>query len=251
MVHRVLKSTIVRTPALRWPIEVPELIVGQTLLEISRRGKYLRWHFAAGELLIHLGMSGKLRLVDEHSPPAKHDHLDLVFSDNVVVRLNDPRRFGCVVWQPHGSQHQLLKSLGVEPLSQNFNPSFLYECTRDRKQAIKLLLMNARFVVGVGNIYANEALFQAGIRPTRQSRRITRKNAVQLSASVKAILTDAIQAGGTTLKDFVHPDGNLGYFKIELNVYDRAGLACNRCSHPLKKTKLAQRQTVYCPRCQH
>ncbi len=254
---RTLLHVVVRDGRLRWPVptNLNELLVGQQLLDISRRGKYLLLRFAAGHLLCHLGMSGSLRIIDGHTIEAeqigKHDHIDMLFSGGVILRYTDPRRFGSLLWtsQPV-AEHDLLAKLGPEPLLEVFDADYLYARSRKRTQAIKTFIMDSHVVVGVGNIYANEALFRSGIRPTRAAGSLSRSKSDLLVREIKDVLAHAIMQGGTTLKDFVGGDGKPGYFKQELLAYGRGGLPCKVCASPMKEIKLAQRATVYCMQCQ-
>lgn len=240
-----------RNPALRWPVDVPNDIHGQRLGRIGRRAKYLLLPLETGALIVHLGMSGHLSVVPDDAPPAKHDHVDFVLDDGRIVRLTDPRRFGSVHWQPYPLEdHWLLEGLGPEPLSRAFSGTYLAERARRRRVAIKTFLMDARVVVGVGNIYANEALFLAGIRPRIAAGRLPASRLGGLADAVKATLASAIQSGGTTLRDFAAADGRPGYFVHELAVYGRGGEPCLRCASTLKEVRLTGRATVYCPRCQ-
>jgi len=248
---RRLRRVVVRNPALRWPVELPASLGGQRLGPIGRRAKYLLLPVESGSLIVHLGMSGHLSVVPADTPPGKHDHVDFELDDGRAVRLTDPRRFGSVHWQAHPVEdHWLLGDLGPEPLSRDFDAAHLAACARRRKVAVKNLLMNAKVVVGVGNIYANEALFLAGIRPRVAAGRLTRSRLGELVAAVKATLASAIQSGGTTLRDFTGADGRPGYFVHELVVYGRGGEPCVRCAATLKEVWLAGRTTVYCPQCQ-
>ena len=251
--HKTVSDCVVRNPSLRWPIpdDLKDSIQGQCLLDIERRGKYLLFRFAHGTMLIHLGMSGSLRVMPQHSDVAKHDHVDICF-DDICLRFNDPRRFGCVLWTSDAiSEHALIAHLGPEPLQPAFDAEYLYARTRKRRQAIKTLIMDSRIVVGVGNIYANEALFNAGVHPLKAAHKVTKQQTYVLVDEIKNVLANAIKRGGTTLRDFVGGDGKPGYFAQELNVYGRAGQACKSCSKPLTEKYIAQRSTVYCTRCQH
>ena len=246
-------DVIVRNGRLRWPVptELPETLKNRTLQSVSRRGKYLLLNFAHGHALVHLGMSGSLRIVEAREIPAKHDHIDVVFGGGVALRLTDPRRFGAFLWTDEPlEEHKLLAHLGPEPLSDAFDDELLFKCSRKRKQAIKTFVMDSKVVVGVGNIYANEALFMAGIRPTRAAGTLSRASCVKLSQMIRLVLTKAIEQGGTSLKDFVGGDGKPGYFKQELKVYGRGGEPCVGCSKPLKEIQLAARASVYCTACQ-
>ncbi len=248
-----LRQLVVRQPRLRWPVptELMNAIEGCRLLNLARRGKYLLLGFKEGTLLIHLGMSGSLRIVDDQAEVQAHDHVDLVFGGGRVLRYTDPRRFGAILWTTEPvEQHPLIAHLGPEPLTDAFNFDHFYPRTRKRKQAIKTLIMDSKVVVGVGNIYANEALFMAGIRPTRAAATLSRKSCEALIEHIKTVLGRAIAQGGTTLKDFVGGDGKPGYFKQQLLVYGRGGQPCVKCQKPLKEIKLGQRATVYCSHCQ-
>ncbi len=254
---RTLRQVEVRDHRLRWPIPegLSDLLAGKKLLEITRRGKYLLLRFSTGYLLLHLGMSGSLRVIDGHTEEAeaigKHDHFDLVFSRGVIVRYTDPRRFGSLLWTDKpAEEHDLIQHLGPEPLHSEFDTDYLYLRSRKRKQAIKTFIMDSQVVVGVGNIYANEALFRTGIRPTRAAGSISRAKYELLVSEIKAVLAQAIEQGGTTLKDFVGGDGKPGYFKQELLAYGRGGQPCVECGKLLKEIKLGQRATVYCTQCQ-
>jgi formamidopyrimidine-DNA glycosylase len=250
--HRV-ESLLVREPRLRWPVpaDLPEILQGQRIERIERRGKYLLFHTAAGALLLHLGMSGSLRVLRGAPPaPLRHDHVDLQLSGGSILRFNDPRRFGCLLWLPAGESHPLLAHLGPEPLSDDFDGERLYRSSRGRRGPVKAFIMDGRVVVGVGNIYANEALFLAGIRPDRSAGRIGLARYQALAERIKQVLTSAIEQGGTTLRDFVGGDGKPGYFAQQLYVYGRAGLPCKRCGALLRERRLGQRSTVYCVTCQ-
>lgn len=255
-----IADTIVRQSSLRWPVpgDLSERLNGQLIGECTRRGKYLLLEVGKqkdrGHLLMHLGMSGSLRLVPYDTPPAKHDHLDIVLKKRQpgsVLRFTDPRRFGAVLWvDGEPGEHKLLKSLGPEPLGEDFMAAYLYQRSRQRKVPIKSFVMDSHVVVGVGNIYANEALFKSGIHPLREAGRISLARYEVLCEAIKTVLADAIEQGGTTLRDFVGGDGKPGYFKQELTVYGRSGEDCMRCGSSLREVRLAQRSTVYCTRCQ-
>ncbi len=242
----------VRQPRLRWPVpsDLASLIQGQQVRGVTRRGKYLLIGFDAGAVLVHLGMSGSLRVVPQEQPPGKHDHVDLVLDSGLALRLTDPRRFGAVLWQASDTQHALLASLGPEPLSDLFDAELLQRACKGRRTAIKQLIMNSKVVVGVGNIYANEALFAAGIDPKRAAGRISGQRLGRLVTEIKTVLNRAIAQGGTTLRDFVGGDGKPGYFRQELCVYGRGGAKCLCCGTVLKEIRLGQRSTVFCPLCQ-
>jgi len=229
---------------------VREHLPGQRIEAVERRAKYLLTRTGAGSALWHLGMSGVMRVLPADAPLGAHDHVDVGLDDGRVLRFTDPRRFGCLLWQPAGETHELLAGLGPEPLSPAFSGDTLFRASRGRKAAVKVFLMDQSVVVGVGNIYAAEALFEAGLRPTTPAGRVTRGRYVRLAAAVKRILGHAIERGGTTLRDFLNPDGLPGYFEQELFVYGREGEACKACGAALKSMRLGQRATVWCPRCQ-
>ncbi len=247
-----VKQLVIRDPRLRWPVpdDLPRRLAGQTLREADRRAKYLLLRFDHGTVIVHLGMSGSLRVITDNSEPQKHDHIDLIFTDGIRLRFNDPRRFGCWLWAEHPQDHPLLASLGPEPLGDDFSGPYLFRKSRGRKTPIKSFLMDNRIVVGVGNIYANEALFKTGIHPNRPAGRIGAARYQQLSQAIRETLSAAILMGGTTLRDFVNSDGKPGYFAQSLLVYGRAGLPCVECQRPLREIRMNQRSTVYCTRCQ-
>lgn len=249
---KTVADLIIRDPRLRWPVpgDLPERLAGCTLREAGRRAKYLLLHFGHGTVIVHLGMSGSLRVITDASPPQKHDHIDLIFTDGIRLRFNDPRRFGCWLWAQDVAQHPLLSDLGPEPLDDPFNGPYLFRKSRGRKTPIKSFLMDNRVVVGVGNIYANEALFKTGIHPNRSAGRISAARYHQLAQAVKETLAAAILMGGTTLRDFVNSDGKPGYFAQSLQVYGRGGLPCPECQQTLREIRMNQRSTVYCTRCQ-
>ena len=249
---QTVTSVRVRQPRLRWPVpaNLSELIVDQKVCGVKRRGKYLLISFATGDLLIHLGMSGSLRVLPQTAPAAKHDHVEILFDTGLMLRLTDPRRFGAVLWQPQGELHTLLAKLGPEPLTDAFDVESLQQACKGRSQAIKLLIMNSQVVVGVGNIYANEALFRSGIDPRRAAGKISKARLACLVEEIKSVLGYAITRGGTTLRDFLASDGKPGYFAQELAVYGRAGEPCIQCAKPLKEVRLGQRSTVFCSHCQ-
>ena len=252
LVGRAVTGVAVRDGRLRWPVptDLDACLRGQRLEAVERRAKYLLFRFADGTLLVHLGMSGSLRVVPAGSAPGPHDHVDLAFGER-ALRLRDPRRFGSLHWVPgEVAAHPLLARLGPEPLAGDFTPEYLHAVARRRRVSVKALLMDGRVVVGVGNIYANESLFRAGIRPTRRSDRLTRADCERLAAAVKAVLAEAIACGGTTLRDFVREDGQPGYFRIALEAYGRGGEPCPRCGGAMKALRVGHRATVYCPRCQ-
>ena len=249
--RRVLAVTV-RRADLRWPVPaaIKRDLPGQRIGDIERRAKYLLLHTDAGSALIHLGMSGALRVLAPEVPVGSHDHYDLLLDSGRVLRYTDPRRFGCLLWQAPGTLHPLLAELGPEPLSADFDGDYLWRRAHGRSAPIKTFLMDQRIVVGVGNIYAAEALFAAGIHPLRAAGRVSRARCAALADAVKRILEHAIARGGTTLRDFISPDGLPGYFEQELTVYGRAGLPCKRCGHTVNMITLGQRSSFYCPHCQ-
>lgn len=249
---RTLQQVVVRQRQLRWPVPDEVLAIRQqAILGVSRRAKYLLVHLPGGDVLIHLGMSGNLKWLPATTPAGKHDHVDWLLDDNTVLRLNDTRRFGAVLWQAKGTVHPMLAALGPEPLTAAFSPELLFACCQKRSSAIKLVLMDNHVVVGVGNIYANEALFKARILPTRPARDLTLAECAVLVKVIKQTLAFAIEQGGTTLKDFSQVDGKPGYFKQELLVYGRAGQPCPLCQRELTEIRLGQRSTVFCHHCQY
>ena len=250
---RHVAQVVVRDGRLRWPV-APDLdarLRGERLERVDRRGKYLLFRFAQGCLIAHLGMSGSLRVLDAQTPPAPHDHIDLVFDSHQALRLRDPRRFGAVIWSADPANHPLLKNLGPEPLGPALTAEYLATRARGRRRAIKDFLMDAHTVVGVGNIYASEALFAAGVRPTRAAGRLTRREWARVVDAIRATLNEAIQAGGTTLRDFSQADGRPGYYRHALKVYGRAGQPCLSCGRAIVPRIIGQRASFYCPGCQH
>ncbi len=248
---RKITGVEVREPRLRWavPAEVGRL-AGCTIASVRRRGKYILLDCGKGSLILHLGMSGSLRIVQPGTLPARHDHFDLAVGPR-VLRLRDPRRFGAVLWTTGNPEdHKLLAGLGVEPLAPAFNAKLLHALSRGHRVAIKLLLMDAKKVVGVGNIYANESLHRAGIRPGAPAGRLSLQRCANLVTEVKATLEDAIRAGGSSLRDFVQSDGSSGYAQQNYWVYGRTGEPCRRCGTPIKRVVMGQRATFYCPTCQ-
>ncbi|MBW8191217.1 bifunctional DNA-formamidopyrimidine glycosylase/DNA-(apurinic or apyrimidinic site) lyase [Neiella marina] len=249
--QQTITAVIVRDKRLRWPIpDAIQQLVGQSIQAVRRRAKYLLIDTAAGTAILHLGMSGKLRVVPIGTPAVKHDHVDIELSNGQLLRLNDPRRFGCLLFSNQPEQHELLASLGPEPLTEKFDGKCLYELSRQRKTPIKTFIMDNKIVVGVGNIYANESLFRAGIHPQREAGKISLQRYLKLADNIKEVLAAAIKQGGTTLKDFAQVDGNPGYFAQTLYVYGRGGKPCFQCERALKEVKLGQRTTVYCGHCQ-
>jgi formamidopyrimidine-DNA glycosylase len=250
---RRIERLIVRQPRLRWaiPTDLDDLLRGQVVERVDRRAKYLLVPFAHGTLIMHLGMSGSLRIINSGEPPRAHDHVDFELDSGQALRFHDPRRFGAVLWHAIGdAAHPLLSELGPEPLSDAFDGDYLFEQSRGRQAAVKTFLMDGHIVVGVGNIYANEALFAAGIRPDRAAGRISRPRYARLAEEVKRVLAHSIRQGGTTLRDFVGGDGQPGYFKQQLAVYGRGGQLCRICKDELVEVRLGQRSTVFCRRCQ-
>ncbi len=288
LVGRKIAEVVVRERRLRWPVpgELAEQLPGRRVLGVGRRAKYLLVHFENGTVIAHLGMSGSLRIVDAGSPHDVHEHLDLVLDDGRCLRFKDPRRFGCFLWWTGPPElHSLLKNLGPEPLPERpsrnlsspqvvrdcdeglqpcpakagardpgagirFSGAYLFEKSRGRSVAIKNFLMNSRVVVGVGNIYANEALFGACIHPSRAAGKVSRARYEDLARAIQEVLRAAIKKGGTTLRDFVNGTGEPGYFSTHLSVYDREGQICPRCSARIRARRLGQRSTYWCPRCQ-
>lgn len=252
LAQRRITGVVLRRPDLRWPIppEVAARLPGETILDVRRRAKYLLLDTAPGSAVLHLGMSGMLRVLPAATPVAAHDHVDLTLDSGRVLRFTDPRRFGCLLWQPAGETHDLLRDLGPEPLSDAFDGDLLYERSRRRRAPVKTFLMDQAIVVGVGNIYAAESLFRAGIAPTRDAGSIGRARYGRLAAAVKDILAMAITRGGTTLRDFLNADGAPGYFEQELFVYGREGQPCKVCGRRLRESRLGNRAGAWCGRCQ-
>src|SRR5215469_12089205 len=257
VIGRRIVSVTLRRPDLRWPIprEISDVLPGQRIDDVERRAKYLLLHTAAGSALLHLGMTGVLRVLPPDVAPGVHDHVDLLLEPTRrererILRFTDARRFGCLLWQPVGETHELLAELGPEPLTDAFDGDLLHRRSRGRKAAVKLFLMDNAIVVGVGNIYASEALFAAGIDPRRAAGSISRARYARLAGEVKRILAWAIERGGTTLRDFLNPDGAPGYFFRELFVYGREGEPCKVCGTAIRQQVIGQRSTFWCPHCQ-
>jgi len=252
LIGRTVVALDIRQPRLRWPIPeaLRESLPGQRIEGIQRRAKYLLVHTEPGSALLHLGMSGSLRVLPADTPVGAHDHVDWRLDSGHLLRFTDPRRFGSQLWQPRGQTHALLAGLGPEPLSDAFDGDLLWHLSRGRKAAVKLFLMDQGIVVGVGNIYASEALFAAGIHPKRAAGSISRARYARLADEAKRILAHAIARGGTTLRDFISPDGAPGYFEQELYVYGRTGEPCKVCGAPVKAIVLGQRSTFFCANCQ-
>ncbi len=250
---RRIAALAVYEPRLRWPVarNLAKKVAGQRIERVGRRAKYLLLELESGTLLLHLGMSGNLRAVPADTPRLAHDHFDLVLDSGVALRFNDPRRFGSLLYTTGDPErHRLLASLAPEPFARAFDAQYLWRITRRRRVAIKTLLINSRLVAGVCNIYASEALFRARIKPRRQARSLTRAEAARLVRGVRAVLTQAIRSGGTTLRDYLGADGAPGYFRQRLYVYERAGKPCRRCGTPVRAIPQGQRSTYYCPSCQ-
>jgi len=253
LVGRRVERVVVRERRLRWPVPrgLEGRLTGRAITSVRRRAKYLLIGTEAGTLIAHLGMSGSLRVLDQDAPTIAHDHVDIVLDSGRCLRFNDPRRFGCLLWvEGDPTRHALLAGLGPEPLEEGFGGDYLWSRARGRRVAIKLFIMNAQVVVGVGNIYASEALFRAGIRPSTPACRVSRQRMQALAAAISDVLGEAIKVGGTTLRDYVNPDGLPGYFRQRLFVYERAGEPCRRCRTPIRQVVQGQRSTYYCPRCQ-
>lgn len=250
--QQVLKVTV-RERRLRWPVpvDIDRELPGKFILSLRRRAKYLLFGTDAGTMLLHLGMSGSLRIIDPGEPPGKHDHVDIVLANGKALRFRDPRRFGSLLWTRDPSSHPLLERLGPEPLADAFDGRYLWQRARGRRVAIKPFIMNSQVVVGVGNIYASEALHAAGVHPKRRADRISLPRMQALADAVKTVLLRAIEAGGTTLRDFYDGNGEPGYFHLELEVYGRDGEPCLVCDTPVSAVVLGQRATYYCKRCQH
>ena len=257
LVGKVVKSVTIRHPALRWPIpqHLTQTLPSLTLHAVTRRAKYILCEFgdevSGGTLLLHLGMSGRIQLLDCHYPPEKHDHFDIEFSDGQVLRLRDPRRFGAVLWIDNKiGNHPLLNRLGPEPLEVGFNARYLHKTLSNKTLAIKNAIMDGHVVVGVGNIYASESLFRARIHPESSANQLSLKRCEKLVSEIKSTLNDALSAGGSSLRDFFGADGNPGYFQQEYFVYGRTGVPCKVCAKPIKCIRLGQRSTFYCESCQ-
>ncbi len=247
-----VKNVVVRERRLRWPVppEVDRLLPGEIIHSIRRRAKYLLFDTEAGILLLHLGMSGSVRIIDHSEPAAKHDHVDIVIEDGKALRFRDPRRFGSILWTSDAMKHPLLRNLGPEPLGEEFDGNHLWRAARGRRISIKQFIMNASIVVGVGNIYASESLFLAGIHPLRRADRVALPRMQLLASCIRSVLQQAIKAGGTTLRDFYGGDGEPGFFQQQLEVYAREGEPCRRCRTPIAAVVLGQRSAFYCKRCQ-
>ncbi|MFC1588759.1 bifunctional DNA-formamidopyrimidine glycosylase/DNA-(apurinic or apyrimidinic site) lyase [Pseudomonadota bacterium] len=255
IVNKKISDVVIRQHKLRWPI--PKALAGkikdQKLLQVDRRGKYLLLNFGDNDntVIIHLGMSGSLRICTPSTPAGKHDHIDFVFSNKKVLRLTDPRKFGCVLWTDKKiEEHKLISKLGPEPLSDQFDTDYLYAQSRKRNCSIKTFIMNSHIVVGVGNIYASESLFMAGINPRRKAGSLSKPRCEKLLTSIRTILEAAIEQGGTTLRDFTREHGQPGYFAQKLQVYGRANEPCPACNKAIKQINQQNRSTFYCTACQ-
>lgn len=250
--NHTLIGAQVRQPNLRWPVptDLEDRIRGQRILSVTRRGKYLLLQMDHGWLIMHLGMSGSLRLTNAGVAPEKHDHFDLLLDGNRILRYRDPRRFGAILWSEHPEQHPLIAHLGIEPLSESLTAGYLHNLCRGKKTAIKLLLMDAHLIVGVGNIYANESLFHAGIDPRQPAGKISLLRCARLVEAVRRTLLQAIAAGGSSLRDFVDGHGKPGYFQQGYFVYGRAGEACLVCGASICQLRQSARSSFFCPKCQ-
>ncbi len=250
---RTVLELVFRTAKLRRPLDrsLCRILPGQTVNRVERRAKYLILSCSRGAVIIHLGMSGSLRVVPAAATERKHDHVDLILTDGQALRFSDPRKFGLFIYtEDDPAGHDCLRNLGPEPLGEGFTGDYLYACSRGKKQALKTLIMDQKIVVGVGNIYANEALFRAGIDPRRSAGRVGRERCRKLAQQIKSVLREAIAAGGTTISDF-HSDGRPGYFDRQLQIYGRSGSRCAKCGGLIRSCRLGQRSTFYCPHCQH
>ena len=253
IMHETITDVIIRCPKLRWPIptDLKKNLQGHEIKALKRRGKYILFEFTHGTLILHLGMSGRLSILTSPVAPQKHDHIDICFTHQKYLRLRDPRRFGAVLWTAGKSeQHPLLRHLGKEPLTPSCTANYLFERSRLRKMPIKAFIMDSRIIVGVGNIYATEALFNAHLHPLTPAGKITLSQFEKLMFEIKSVLKKAIKKGGTTLKDFAKPSGSQGYFQVELKVYGRSGKPCPTCRTLLKSARIGQRNTVFCVTCQ-
>lgn len=253
LVGQHIVDVVIRTSQLRWaiPSQLATILHNQTIHSLRRRAKYLLINCGNGTLILHLGMSGSLRILPVGTAAEKHDHFDLILASGMLMRLRDPRRFGAVLWhEGDPARHPLLLKLGVEPLGNGFNAEYLYQAIRNRNAAIKLVIMDHHLVVGVGNIYANEALFRAGIRPQLSAAKLSRPRCARLVQTIRETLTEAIALGGSSLRDFVGSDGNPGYFQQHYWVYGRAADACRVCNSTIKQIRQGQRSSFYCKQCQ-
>ncbi|XKH02071.1 bifunctional DNA-formamidopyrimidine glycosylase/DNA-(apurinic or apyrimidinic site) lyase [Marinobacter nauticus] len=249
---QVITRVAIHNASLRWPVpdDLPRQLEGRIIRSVERRAKYLFLNLDTGTVIIHLGMSGSLRVITDDTPALKHDHVELVLGNGRTLRFNDPRRFGCWLWTEETANHPLIRDLGPEPLSNDFNGAWLYRLSRKKQTPVKSFIMDNHVVVGAGNIYANEALFKAGIHPKRKAGRISLDRYHKLAEAIRETLMAAILMGGTTLRDFMNSDGKPGYFAQSLLVYGRGGQPCPECQTTLKEIRMNNRSTVYCPRCQ-
>lgn len=249
---RTISKIIVRNASLRWPVPADiQRAENQVINTVTRRAKYLLLHTDSGAIVLHLGMSGRLRVVDARLDPAKHDHIDIVLDSGKCLRLTDPRRFGACLWQGKDDEPlSLFGQLGPEPLTDAFDANRLYQLSRNKQVAVKNFIMDNKVVVGVGNIYANESLFLSGIDPRQPAGKISRQRYLRLTDNIKQVLASAIEQGGTTLKDFTQADGKPGYFALHLRVYGRTGEPCEVCEAPIESVVIGQRNSFYCPKCQ-
>ncbi|AAP95626.1 DNA-formamidopyrimidine glycosylase [[Haemophilus] ducreyi] len=250
---QTIQQIVIRTPKLRWPISAELCAMsGAKILALSRRAKYLIIHTERGDILVHLGMSGSLTLLNSSQPTkaSKHDHVDLITEAGIILRYNDPRKFGAWLWAKQAENYPLITKLGPEPLSDTFTSDYLFKKSRNKTVAVKNFIMNNDIVVGVGNIYASESLFMAGVHPELAAQNLTEKQCVQLRNVIQAVLTKAIIQGGTTLKDFTQPDGKPGYFAQVLQVYGRKGEECRECGTLIQAKVIGQRNSYFCPDCQ-
>lgn len=258
LLNQTVENVVIRNPSMRWPIpsHLPKTLRNQKLVDLQRRAKYILATFQSSSdhqstLLLHLGMSGRITLLDRNYPAEKHDHFDIAFTDKQVLRLRDPRRFGAVLWTDGApEEHKLLAALGPEPLSDAFNGDYLYQSIRTRTAPIKTTIMDSHLVVGVGNIYASESLFRARINPQLPANKLSKKRCEAFVAEIKATLQDALKAGGSSLRDFYGTDGNPGYFQQSYYVYGRTDEPCKVCQTAIRNIRLGQRSTFYCHRCQ-
>jgi len=251
--QQTISDIIIRNHRLRWPVasSLPGKLRTQRIQEVRRRAKYLLFITDTGTLILHLGMSGSLRICNKNEPVNKHDHVDIVLSSNKVIRFNDPRRFGSLHWTRQAvAKHKLIHELGPEPLGEQFNAQYLYRISRRRKVAIKNLIMDSHVVVGVGNIYASESLYLAGIHPARAASRISLQRYEKLVTAIREVLQAAIESGGSTLNDFAQPDGQPGYFQHHFRVYGKAGQPCEHCQQTISQITQGQRSTFFCKSCQ-
>ena len=252
IINTRVARVVVRNRSLRWPVSktVDQKLTGETITSVTRRAKYLLINTDSGSAILHLGMSGSVFIVDHNTPAGVHDHVDIEFDSGKTMRFRDPRRFGSLHWSKSPLRHKLLKSLGPEPLGDEFDAKYLWEKSRGRRVSVKQFIMNAQIVVGVGNIYASEALFLSCINPRRAAGRISLRRYERLVVAIKEVLTSAIKAGGTTLRDFYGGDGEAGYFQQQLEAYGREGEPCRRCDAPITAIVQGQRSTYYCKQCQ-